>query len=90
MITDLMQGTSLPSSVLTINVSAAAWTGAVLGATSPPHLLTVERRCLDCLIAAAACVNSDISRTTTTLELAWNPPAITHPEDQIFYRVFYR
>ena len=45
MITDLMQGTSLPSSVLTINVSAAAWTGAVLGATSPPHLLTVERRC---------------------------------------------
>ena len=40
-----MQGTSLPSSVLTINVSAAAWTGAVVGATSPPHLLTVERRC---------------------------------------------
>ena len=88
----MLQGTSLPSSVLTINVSAAAWTGAVLGATSPPHLLTVESRWLEIqfVICGSLCKHSDISRTTTTLELAWNPPAITHPEDQIFYRVFYR
>jgi len=71
------QGTSLPSSILRVNVSAAAWgllpKGVVLrGSTSPPHLVEVE------------------AHSATWLQVTWNPPAITHPEDVLRYRVFYR
>lgn len=35
-------GTSLPTSILKVNVSAVAWTGgSIKGAASPPHLLEV-------------------------------------------------
>ena len=36
------KGTSLPSSLLTVNISLAAWTGQAVGATSPPHLLRLR------------------------------------------------
>ena len=37
------KGTSLPSALVKVNVSAAAWDGkGVAGTTSPPHLLEVE------------------------------------------------
>ena len=66
------RGTSLPSSLLTLNISLAAWSGHSLGSSSAPHQLEI------------------ISRTTSTLELSWNTPLITHPEDDIIYRVHYQ
>ena len=36
------KGTSLPSSILTVNISLAAWTGEAVGATSPPHVLRIS------------------------------------------------
>ena len=36
------KGTSLPSSLLTVNISLAAWTGQAVGATSPPHVLRLR------------------------------------------------
>jgi hypothetical protein len=37
------KGTSLPSSIVTLNVSSEGWTGTpVQGSSSPPHLLAVE------------------------------------------------
>ena len=38
------KGTSLPSSILTVNISLAAWTGQTVGATSPPHVLRLRSR----------------------------------------------
>ena len=37
-------GSSLPSSILTLNISLAAWNGATVGATSPPHMVTIGKR----------------------------------------------
>ena len=63
------KGTSLPSSIITLNVSAEGWSGKPIeGSSSPPHLLEVE------------------SHSATWLQFAWNPPAITHPEDVLKYR----
>lgn len=72
-----LAGTSLPSSIITLNTSALAWTGehqngVVRGASSPPHLLAVE------------------SHSATWLQFTWNPPAISHPESVLKYRLFYR
>jgi hypothetical protein len=37
------KGSSLPSSIVTLNVSAAAWQGrAIFGASSPPHILSLD------------------------------------------------
>ena len=36
------KGTSLPSSILTVNISLAAWNGQTVGATSPPHVLRLR------------------------------------------------
>ena len=36
------KGTSLPSSILTVNISLAAWTGQTVGSTSPPHVLRLS------------------------------------------------
>ena len=36
------KGTSLPSSILTVNISLAAWTGQAVGSTSPPHVLRLS------------------------------------------------
>ena len=36
------KGTSLPSSILTVNISLAAWTGEAVEATSPPHVLRLS------------------------------------------------
>jgi len=67
------KGTSLPSSIVTVNVSAKAWNGtSISGSTSPPHLLEVE------------------SHSATWLQFVWNPPAITHPEDVLKYRLHYQ
>eukprot|EP00090_Calanus_glacialis_P031499 TRINITY_DN5209_c0_g1_i1.p1 TRINITY_DN5209_c0_g1~~TRINITY_DN5209_c0_g1_i1.p1 ORF type:complete len:1460 (-),score=250.05 TRINITY_DN5209_c0_g1_i1:454-4833(-) len=67
------KGTSLPSSIVTLNVSSEGWTGTpVQGSSSPPHLLAVE------------------SHSATWLQFAWNPPAITHPEDVLKYRLYYQ
>ena len=63
-------GSSLPSSVISLNISSEAETRA--GATSPPHLLTVE------------------GKTTDSIDLQWNPPAIRHQEDRLSYDVHYR
>ena len=38
------KGTSLPSSILTVNISLAAWSGQTVGATSPPHVLRLRSR----------------------------------------------
>ena len=39
------KGTSLPSSLVTLNVSSLAWNGShIQGATSPPHLLELNSR----------------------------------------------
>ena len=65
-------GSSLPSSILTVNISLAAWTGSAVGATSSPHVLRL------------------VSENTTSLSVEWNPPSVTHPEDQLRYRVYYR
>jgi len=65
-------GTSLPSSIVTLNVSSAAYnTNQKNGATSPPHQLELD------------------SRSTTWLEFTWNPPAISHPEDVLLYRIHF-
>lgn len=67
------KGTSLPSSIVTLNVSAEAWSGKPIeGSSSPPHLLQVE------------------SHSATWLQFAWNPPAVTHPEDLLKYRLYYQ
>ena len=63
-------GSSLPSSVISLNISSKTWVSA--GAASPPHLLTVE------------------GKTTDSIDLQWNPPAIRHPEDRLSYSVHYR
>lgn len=70
-------GTSLPSSIISLNVSKEAWSGdhangVIHGVSSPPHLLAVE------------------SHSATWLQFAWNPPAISHPESVLKYRLFYR
>merc|ERR1719228_81789 len=67
------KGTSLPSSIVNLNVSSEAWSGSsIKGASSPPHRLEVE------------------SHSATWLQFAWNPPAITHPEDVFKYRLYYQ
>eukprot|EP00092_Neocalanus_flemingeri_P093803 GFUD01119242.1.p1 GENE.GFUD01119242.1~~GFUD01119242.1.p1 ORF type:complete len:1460 (+),score=180.34 GFUD01119242.1:219-4598(+) len=67
------KGTSLPSSIVTVNVSSESWNGtSISGASSPPHLLEVD------------------SHSATWLQFAWNPPAITHPEDVLKYRLYYQ
>ena len=38
------KGTSLPSSILTVNISLAAWSGETVGATSPPHVLRLSSK----------------------------------------------
>jgi len=64
-------GTSLPSSIVTLNVSSAAYnTNQMSGATSSPHQLELS------------------SRSSTWLEFTWNPPAISHPEDMLLYRIY--
>jgi len=72
------QGTSLPSSIVTLNVSSDAWNGnwdqlpQYKGATSPPHLLKLD------------------SHAATWLQFTWNTPAISHPEDVLKYRLYYK
>jgi len=67
------KGSSLPSSIITLNVSAAAWQGIPIpGATSPPHILSLN------------------SRSPTGLKFSWNPPAISHPEDLLQYRIYFQ
>lgn len=68
------KGTSLPSSIITLNASAESWStkDPIRGAPSPPHLLAVE------------------SHSATWLQFTWNPPAISHPEDVLKYRLFYK
>ena len=63
-------GSSLPSSVFSLNISSKTWARA--GASSPPHQLTVE------------------GKTTDSVDLQWNPPAIRHPEDRLSYSVHYQ
>jgi hypothetical protein len=39
------KGSSLPSSIIKLNVSAAAWQGIpISGASSPPHILSLDGR----------------------------------------------
>ena len=39
------KGSSLPSSIIKLNVSAAAWQGIpISGASSPPHILSLDAR----------------------------------------------
>lgn len=68
------KGTSLPSSIVTVNASAESWKvkKSVSGVTSPPHLLALD------------------SHSATWLQFTWNPPAISHPEDVLKYRLFYQ
>merc|ERR1719483_496943 len=69
------KGTSLPSSILTINITknnGVQGLVTVMGATSPPHQLAVD------------------GHSATWLLFIWNPPAVSHPEDVIRYRIHYQ
>lgn len=63
-------GTSLPSSIVFVNVSSAAWKGndKMHGLPTPPHTVTITKRGAD------------------FIELAWTTPAISMPDERLKYR----
>ncbi|XKL66935.1 hypothetical protein PGB90_010355 [Kerria lacca] len=67
-------GTSLPSSLLLLNVTDKNDTndGNVASITSPPHSLTVS------------------SHSANFVTISWQPPEFSHPAERLYYRLFWR